>query len=134
MLKVTRFPYWLGPILFVTLCLPALHARASAPQDKDDKAKESARTETVTGCLQKSEQPGAFSITGEDGRAWQLESSNVKLEDHAGHKVTVTGSVAPDSKAAEKKQEGQVEKASSQEEYGKLLVTSLKMVSKTCGK
>jgi opacity protein-like surface antigen len=88
---------------------------------------------TVTGCLQKGDELGAVSITGEDGRNWELHSTSVKLDDHIGHKVTVTGTVARESKAEEKK-EGQVEKAAGKEEYGDLRVTSLRMISKTCSK
>src|SRR5439155_10460491 len=86
---------------------------------------------TVTGCLQKGDEPGEFSITGEDGKTWGLRSSNVKLEEHVGHKVTVTGSVHHESKThekAEEKKEGQMEKAAGKEEYRDLRVTSLKMV------
>src|SRR5712692_1455049 len=88
---------------------------------------------TVTGCLQKGDEADEFSITGEDGKTWGLRSSTVKLDQHLGHKVTVTGSSTHESKAEEKK-EGQVEKASSKEEYGDLDVSSLKMVSSTCSK
>jgi hypothetical protein len=57
----------------------------------------------------------------------------VKLDQHIGHKVIVTGTTTLESKAEEKK-EGQVEKAAGREEYGDLRVSSLKMVSKTCSK
>jgi hypothetical protein len=62
-----------------------------------------------------------------------LHSKAVKLDEHVGHKVTVTGTMARESKAEEKK-EGQVEKAAGKEEYGDLRVSNLKMVSKTCNK
>jgi len=88
---------------------------------------------TVTGCLQKGDEPGAVSIIGEDGRNWELHSTSVKFDDHIGHKVTVTGTVTRESKAQEKK-EGQVEKAAGKEEYADLRISSLKMVSKTCSK
>ena len=88
---------------------------------------------TVTGCLQKGDEPGAVSIIGEDGRNWELHSTSVKLDEHIGHKVTVTGTVTRESKAQEKK-EGQVEKAAGKEEYGDLRISSLKMLSKTCSK
>jgi hypothetical protein len=88
---------------------------------------------TVTGCLQKGDEPGEVSIIGEDGRSWELHSTAVKLDEHIGHKVTVTGTMTRESKAEEKK-EGQVEKAAGKEEYGDLRVSNLKMVSKTCNK
>jgi hypothetical protein len=61
-------------------------------------------------------------------------STRIKLDDHLGHTVTVTGPRNHESKAqekAEEKREGVV-KASSKEEYADLGVTSLKMVSETC--
>jgi len=92
---------------------------------------------TVTGCLQKGHEPGELSTTGEDGKTWDLSSKTVKLDEHVGHQVTVTGSVHRESKAQEKadeKKEGQVEKAAVKEAYGDLSVTDLKMVSETCSK
>jgi hypothetical protein len=99
--------------------------------DQEKSEKKAAHTQTVTGCLQKGDQASEFSITGEDGKTWGLRSATVKLDQHLGHKVTVTGSTHHESKAEEKK-EGQVEKASSKEEYADLDVTSLKMVSDSC--
>lgn len=132
--KIAKFSYWLIPILFVSLCPVALIAQDSAAQEKQEKkAAKPAHTETVTGCLAKGDEPGEFSITGEDGKTWGLHSASVKLDQHLGHKVTVTGSTSRESKAEEKK-EGQVENASSKKEYADLDVTSLKMVSDTCSK
>ena len=88
---------------------------------------------TVTGCVQKGDQPGEVSITAEDGRIWELHSTTGKLDEHMNHKVTVTGTVTRDTKASDKKA-GEVEKASGKQEYGDLLVSSVTMVSKTCSK
>jgi uncharacterized protein DUF5818 len=88
---------------------------------------------TATGCLQKGDQPGQVTLTGADGKSWDLRSDSVKLDQHIGHQVTVTGTATRETKAEEKK-EGQVEKASSKEAYGDLSVTDLKMVSETCTK
>jgi hypothetical protein len=46
---------------------------------------------SVTGCLSKGTAKDAFTITGTDGKAYSLTSSTVKLDQHVGHKVTVTG-------------------------------------------
>jgi hypothetical protein len=107
------------------------NAQAAAQEKQEQKAAN--HTETVTGCLQKGDEAGEFSITGEDGKNWDLRSNAVKLDRHIGHTVTVTGPITRESKAEEKK-EGEVEKASSKAEYGELRVTSLKMVSETCSK
>jgi len=103
----------------------------AAPQENQEKS--ASQTKTVTGCLQKGSQPDQFSIIGEDAKSWDLRSSTVKLADHVGHQVTVTGSPTREAKAEEKK-EGQVEKAAGKEELGELRVTSLKMVSQSCAK
>ena len=123
----TKLSYWLIPILFVSLCPLALIAQ----EKQEKKAEKAAHTQTVTGCLQKGDEAGEYSITGEDGKTWGLHSTSVKLDQHLGHKVTVTGSTTQESKAEERK-EGQVEKASSKQEYADLDVTSLKMVSDSC--
>jgi len=68
---------------------------------------------------------------------WDVTSKSVKLDEHVGHQVTLTGSARRESKAqekAEEKKEGQVEKAAGKEEYGDLSVTDLKMISETCSK
>ena len=103
----------------------------AAPQENQEKS--ASQTKTVTGCLQKGDQPDEFSIRGEDGKSWELRSGTVKLADHVGHQVTVTGSPTREAKAEEKK-EGQVENAARKEELGELRVTSLKMVSQSCTK
>ena len=94
------------------------------------------RDKDSDGCLQKGDEAGEFSIAGEDGKVWGLRSSTVKLEDHVGHKVTVTGTASGESKAETKteKKEGAVENAAQTEEYRDLRVTSVKMISDTCAK
>ena len=110
---------------------PSYDNTKAAPQQNQEKS--ASQANTVTGSLQKGDQPDEFSITGEDGKSWDLRSSAVKLADHVGHQVTVTGSPTREAKAEEKK-EGQVEKAAGKEELGELRVTSLKMVSQSCAK
>jgi Protein of unknown function (DUF5818) len=88
---------------------------------------------TVTGCLQKGSQPGEVTLTAADGKSYDLRSDSVKLDQHIGHQVTVTGTASTETKAEEKK-EGQVEKASSKEAIANLSVTDVKMISETCTK
>jgi hypothetical protein len=88
---------------------------------------------TVTGCLQKGTQPGESTLTADDGKSYDLRSENVKLAQHIGHQVTVTGTTSTETKAEEKR-EGQVETAATKEAIGNLSVTELKMISKTCTK
>ena len=106
---------------------------------KEDEAKSEAKSEakenvTVTGCLQRGDAAGEYSMITSNGKTWDLHSTNIKLDSHLGHTVTVTGPRTHESKAQERleeKREGVV-KASSKEEYANLRVTSLKMVSATC--
>ena len=125
--KIAKLAFWLIPILCLSLCPVALIAQTAAPEKKAEKS------QTVTGCLQKGDEAGEFSIKGEDGKTWGLRSTSVKLDQHIGHQVTVTGSTTHETKAEEKK-EGQVENAGSKMEYADLTVTSLKMVSESCSK
>lgn len=86
---------------------------------------------TVTGCLQKGDEAGEYSITGQDGKTYGLRSTSVNLSKHLGHKVTVMGALKPESEEHEKneaKENSQKEGA----EVGDIRVSSLKMVSETC--
>jgi hypothetical protein len=141
--KVTTRALLLGKVPAPSSAQPFLaeirgaKAQALAEGKAEAKQKPMGHTKTVTGCLQSGDEPGEFSITGEDGKRWNLRSSSVKLDQHVGHQVTVTGSTAHQTKAAEEnkdQKEGQVEKASSKEEYRDLRVTTITMVSDTCSK
>jgi hypothetical protein len=130
-------------LAFVFLTTLVCLAQDSANQDNTkpaatpEKQEHKATSKIVTGCLQKGHEAGEFSITGEDGKTWELNSNKVKLDEHVGHQVTITGFAHHESKAQEKaedKKEGQVEKAAGKEEYSDLRVTDLKMVSETCSK
>jgi hypothetical protein len=137
-----RLMFAMLAFVFLTtlVCLaqePAYQDKTKEAATQEKQAKPASHTKTVTGCLQKGHEAGEFSITGEDGKTWDLSSKSVKLDDHVGHQVTVTGSAHRESKAeekAEEKKEGQMEKAAGKEEYGDLRVTDLKMVSETCSK
>jgi hypothetical protein len=133
-------------LMFVTLAFTCLTTLVCLAQEvaKPDNTREATAQEnqkpataskTVTGCLQKGHEPGELSITGEDGKTWDVTSKSIKLDEHVGHQVTLTGSAHSESKAqekAEQKKEGHVEKAAGKEEYGDLRVTDLKMVSESC--
>jgi|SRR5438105_3017718 len=89
---------------------------------------------TVTGCLQKGDEAGEYSITGQDGKTYGLRSKSVNLSKHLGHKVTVTGTLKPESEENEK---GEAKKHASNEkkdaaEAGDIRVTSLKMIGESC--
>ncbi len=127
-------------VLTTLVCLaqePANQDQAKSTTAQEKQVPKPVPTTTVTGCLQKGAKAAELSLTAEDGKIWDLSSATVKLDEHVGHQVTVTGSVHHESKAqekAEEKKEGQMEKAAGKEEYGDLRVTDLKMVSETCTK
>jgi len=87
-----------------------------------------AASKTVSGCLQKGDEADEFSLTGDDGKRYDLRSSAVKLGEHVGHKVTVTGSFKPEG---QEKDEDEA-KEGGKKEAGDIQVKSLKMVSSSC--
>jgi hypothetical protein len=133
--KLARIFLWLVPVLIVSSCPISLCAQETAAQEKSEAKMEHKSTrhaESVTGCLQKGDEAGGFSLTGDDGKMWELRSKSVKLADHVGHKVTAKGSPSHHSKTHEEKMEKDEKKEAAGKEYGDLRVTSLKMVSESC--
>ena len=133
--KITKLSFWLIAALFVSLCPVALQAQeTTAPATT---AKPMHSKTTVTGCLQKGDSADEFAITGENGKTWELRSKTVKLDEHVGHTVTITGVRHHETKAEEAKEEKTEAKESKEaeaKEAGDLRVTSLKMVSDSCKK
>ena len=133
--KITKLYFWLIVALFVSLCPVAVRTQETAAPAKTAKPMHSKLT--VTGCLQKGESPDEFLITGKNGKTWELHSKTVKLDEHVGHTLTVTGVRHHESKAEEAKEEkieGKESKEAEAKEAGDLRVTSLKMVSESCKK
>ena len=132
--QIAKRSIWLVPAMFISLCPIVSQAQATAaPAEAAAMHKHAAIK--VTGCLQKGESTDEFSLTGKDGKTWELHSTAVKLAEHLGHTVTVTGVRHHETKAEEAKEaktEPAETKAAEAKEAGDLLVTSLKMVSKTC--
>ena len=93
--------------------------------------KSSGSKTTVTGCLQKGDEAGEYSITGEDGKTYGLRSKTVKLSQHLGHKVTVTGTLRAESAEKEKGEAEEHEKKEATE-AADIRVTDLEMVSDKC--
>ena len=78
----------------------------------------------VTGCLEKGDEAGEYSLKGDDGNTYGLKSSKVELSKHVGHEVIVTG------RTAKEKEEGT--KEAGEKEAADINVTKLQMVSETC--
>jgi hypothetical protein len=132
--KIVKLSFWLVAALSVSLCSVALQAQEpAAPAPTTAKPIHSGIT--VTGCLQKGDSTDEFAITGENGKTWELRSKTVKLDEHVGHTVTVTGVRHQETKAEEAKEaktETKESKEAEAKEAGDLRVTTLKMVSDSC--
>ncbi len=96
------------------------------------------KTRTLTGCIQKSGDANEYKLTTARGGTWEIKSDTVKLGDHVGHKVAITGVVSnakmhgmKEDVKAEAKEHG-MDKDST--EHGHMTVTQLKMVSDSCSK
>jgi hypothetical protein len=122
---LTKSKYLLGAILvFFVICLVALAVGAQKSNNKSGNV-------TVTGCVQKGDEADEFSLTGDDGKLYDLRSTSVKLADHVGHKVTVSGKFKPEGKD-EDEDEAKESKEGGKKEAGDITVASLKMVSSSC--
>jgi hypothetical protein len=96
------------------------------------------KVRTLSGCLQTGDSTNEYKFTTTKGGTWELKSDSVKLGDHVGHSVTITGVVSnakmhgmKEDAKAEAKEHG-MDKDST--EHGSMTVTNLTMVSDTCKK
>ena len=96
------------------------------------------KTRTLTGCLQKGEDANEYNFTAKNGGTWEIKSDSVKLDEHVGHTVKITGVVAnatahgmKEDTKEEMKEHGMAKHAT---ERGHMTVTDLTMVSDTCSK
>ena len=133
----------LGALLLCAALCPVTLWGQDSTTSKQVASKPKHHPVEVTGCLQKTDEAGEFSITGEDGKTWDLRSESVKLSKHVGHKVTVTGSPYHETQAEEAKEEKaekneakeeKTEKKEAAEKEAHLRVTGLKMISESCSK
>ncbi len=120
----------------VALFLFAGTASLAAAQDTTKTTHRKART--LQGCLQKGDDAHEYLLTTAKGATWEIKSDSLKLGEHVGHSVTVTGVVShakmhgmKEDAKAEAKEHG-VDKDST--EHGHMTVTNLSMVSDTCKK
>ena len=85
---------------------------------------------SITGCLQKGDEAGEYSMKTSDGKMYGLTSKKVQLAGHVGHKVMLQGYITPESAEGSEANE----KPSITEKGGDIdmTVTTLKMISTTC--
>jgi hypothetical protein len=116
------------------VCGLAVAASAATAAKKSTKA---AKGITLTGCLQAGESTGTFKLTNVTGgpaatnKEWELMGApaSLKMADHVGHKVAVTGTVMGTGQA--KKAEGD-QSAREESAQRHLQVRSFKHVAATC--
>jgi hypothetical protein len=96
------------------------------------------KTRTLTGCLQKGDSADEYNLTTAKGGTWEVKSDSVKLGEHVGHTVTITGVVAnatahgmKEDTKEEMKEHGMDKNAT---EHGHLTATAVSMVSDSCQK
>jgi hypothetical protein len=116
---------WAKYVLASALAL-GLGSLAWTAQENQTKTK-GGKSVTVTGCLQKGDEAGEYSITGEDGKHYGLRSKSVDLSKHLGHQVvTVTGTKMREENEEKKKNEA------GGSEHADLRVTEVKHISESC--
>jgi hypothetical protein len=115
---------WAKYVLACVLAL-GLGSLAWTAQENQTKTK-GGQSVTVTGCLQKGDEAGEYSITGEDGKHYGLRSKSVDLSKHLGHQVTVTGTKMREENEEKKKNEA------GGSEHADLRVTDIQHISETC--
>jgi hypothetical protein len=96
------------------------------------------KTRTLTGCLQKGDSTDEYNLTTTKGGTWEVKSDSVKLGEHVGHTVTITGVVSnatahgmKEDTKEEMKEHGMDKNAT---EHGHLTATAVSMVSDSCQK
>jgi hypothetical protein len=121
---------------FIAVMMFATVVGLATAQDKTKATHK--KTRTLTGCLQKGDGADEYNLTTKGGATWEIKSDSVKLDDHVGHTVAVTGVVShhkahamKEDAKAEMKEHGMDKDA---KEHGHMTVTALKMVSDTCQK
>jgi hypothetical protein len=124
--------------LKIAVAAMALFIFAGLTAAQDTEKTTHKKTRTLTGCIQKGEDAHEFTLAAKGGGTWEIGSDSVKLDDHVGHMVKVTGVVSNakmhgmKEDAKEEMKEHGMDKDST--EHGHLTVTHLTMVSGTCPK
>jgi hypothetical protein len=119
---------------FLALFMFAGAAGLATAQDTTKTTHKKART--LTGCLQKGDDANEYQLTTAKGGTWEVKSDSLKLGDHVGHRVTITGVVSnakmhgmKEDAKAEAKEHGMGKNST---EHGHMTVTNLTMVSDSC--
>jgi hypothetical protein len=125
-------------IAMASLALLLFAATAGLAAAQDNTKTTHKKVRTLSGCVSKGDDANEFTLTTAKGATWELDSDSVKLGEHVGHSVTVTGVVSnakmhgmKEDAKNEAKEHGMGKKST---EHGHITVTDLKMVSDSCKK
>jgi hypothetical protein len=125
-------------IAMASLALFIFAATAGLATAQDKTKTTHKKTRTVSGCLQTGDSANEYRLTTAKGGTWELKSDTLKLADHVGHTVKITGVVSnatmhgmKEDVKSEAKEHG-IDKGST--EHGSMTVTNLTMVTDTCKK
>src|ERR1700674_401572 len=125
-------------IAMMTLGLLGLSVAVAAGQCDASKQTTRKKVRTLSGGLQKGDDANEYKLTTAKGGTWEIQSDTLKLGDHVGHTVTITGVVSnaamhgmKEDAKAEAKEHGMGKNST---ERGHLTATDLTMVSDTCKK
>lgn len=106
---------------------------SSSGQDQSSASSQSSNPSgsemTVEGCVSGSS--GNYTLTDTSGKTWQLAGDTAKLDEHVGHKISVTGTTSSSSAGAAGGA-GSTGASGGASSGGTLTVTSMKHISKTC--
>ena len=125
-------------IAMAFLALFMFSATAGLATARDTTKTTHKKTRTLSGCLQKGDETNEYRLTTAKGATWEIKSDTLKLGDHVGHTVTLTGVVSnakmhgmKEDAKDEAKEHGMGKNST---EHGHMTVTNLTMVSDTCKK
>jgi len=118
-------------LAFAFTCATRSAMASQAPEKGEQASAGSNQSKTVTGCLQKGDEADEYSLTA-NGKTYGLRSKSVDLSKHVGHKVSVTGTMKPESEAGERTESSQKNEAKGAEEAGDIRVSNLTMISQSC--
>src|SRR5260370_8129716 len=81
-------------IRMVLLGLFVFAASAGMATAQDTTKTTHKKTRSLSGCLQKGDEANEYRLTTAKGGTWEIKSDTLKLGDHVGHTVTLTGVVS----------------------------------------
>ena len=82
----------------VLILASGLSLAVASVHGQTQSSKMAAKVVSLTGCLMKGDEPSEVWLEEKGGKIYGLESSQIKLTEHLGHKVTVTGHVLAEGK------------------------------------